>query len=146
TSIDAIEALSVRKTMRPAALLPKPAQDPPEMYGVGAAYARIHTLELAEGRFFDEWSDEASAAVAVLGEAAKVNLFGYEPAVGRFVKVDTTWLEIVGVLRQRFAENPRREGTATPDLDNVIYVPINTFEYRFFDPGASLKDELAGIE
>jgi putative ABC transport system permease protein len=146
TNIDAIEALAVRKTMRPATVLPKPAQDPPEMYGVDAAYSLIHTLELAEGRFFDDWSSETSAAVAVLGEAAKVSLLGYEPAVGQFIKVDGTWLEVIGVLRERFLENPRREGGATADLNNVIYVPINTFEYRFVDPGAGLKDELAGIE
>jgi putative ABC transport system permease protein len=146
TNIDAIEALSVRKTMRPATVLPKPAHDPPELYGVDAAYARIHALDYIEGGFFDDWMNETSAPVAVLGETAKVNLLGYEPAVGQFVKVDGTWLEVIGVLRARFAENPRRDGGATQDLDNVVYVPINTYEYRFFDPGAGLKDELAGIE
>ena len=146
TNLDAIEALSVRKTMRPAAILPKPAQDPPEMYGVDAAYGVIHSFTLAEGRFFDEWSNETSAAVAVLGESAKVSLFGYEPAVGQFVKVDGTWLEVIGVLEEQLSENPRQDAGATPDINNVLYVPINTFEYRFYDPGAALKDELAGIE
>jgi putative ABC transport system permease protein len=146
TNIDAIEAMSVRKTMRPAAVLPRPAQDPPEMYGVDPAYSRLHSLAFAEGGFFDEWANQSSAAVAVLGESAKVGLLGYEPAVGKFVKVDDTWLEVVGVLEGQLAENPRREGGSTPDLDNVIYIPINTFEYRFTDPGAGLKDELAGIE
>jgi putative ABC transport system permease protein len=146
TNIDAVEAMSVRKTMRLATVLPKPAQDPPELYGVEAAYATIHSLSFAEGGFFDDWANQTSAAVAVLGESAKVNLLGYEPAVGRFVKVDGVWLEVIGVLEQQLAENPRREGGATPDLDNVIYVPINTYEYRFQDPGSGLKDELAGIE
>jgi putative ABC transport system permease protein len=146
TNIDAVEAMSVRKTMRPAALLPKPSEDPPEMYGVDAVYGAIHSLTFAEGRFFDDWENQSSAAVAVLGESAKVNLLGYEPAVGKFVKVDSTWLEVIGVLDERLAENPRREQGATLDVNNVIYVPINTFEYRFFDPGAGMKDELAGIE
>jgi putative ABC transport system permease protein len=146
TNIDAVEAMSVRKTMRPATVLPKPAQDPPELYGVDAAYAEIHNVALAEGRFFDDWANQTSAAVAVLGESAKVSLLGYEPAVGRFVKVDNVWLEVIGVLEEQLAENPRREGSATPDLDNVIYIPINTYEYRFQDPGSNLKDELAGIE
>jgi len=146
TNIDAIEAMSVRKTMRPAALLPKPTQDPPEVYGVDAVYSVIHSLSMAEGAFFDAWSNESSAAVAVLGESAKVSLFGYAPAVGEFIKVDGTWLEVVGVLTEQLAANPRREGSATPDLNNVVYIPINTFEYRFRDPGAGMKDELAGIE
>jgi len=145
TNIDAIQSMSVRKTMRPAALLPKP-QSPPEVYGVEAAYSTIHSLRLAEGAFFDNRANETSAAVAVLGETAKVNLLGYEPALGKFVKVDGTWLEVIGVLEEQIAQNPRRESGATPDVNNVIYIPINTFEYRFQDPGAGLKDELAGVD
>ena len=146
TNIDAIEAMSVRKTMRPVTLLPKPSQDPPEIYGVEAAYGQIHSLRLAEGGFFDRVADQTSAAVAVLGETAKVSLLGYGPALGKFVKVDGTWLEVVGVLAEQLAQNPRRDSGATPDVNNVIYIPINTFQYRFQDPGAGLKDELAGVD
>jgi putative ABC transport system permease protein len=147
TNIDAIEAMSVRKTMRPGTMLPKPpSQDMPEMYGVEASYSRIHNLRLAEGAFFDDWANQSSAAVAVLGETAKVSLLGYERAVGKFVKVDGTWLEVVGVLEAQLAQNPRRERSATPDVNNIIYIPINTFEYRFQDPGSGLKDELAGVD
>jgi putative ABC transport system permease protein len=146
TNIDAIDAMSVRKTLRPSTVLPKPSQDPPELFGVDAAYASIHSLSFAEGGFFDDSANQASAAVAVLGQSAKVNLLGYERALGKFVKIDGVWLEVVGVLGERLAANPRRDGGATPDLDNVVYIPINTFEYRFQDPGAATKDELAGIE
>jgi putative ABC transport system permease protein len=146
TNIESFEAMSVRKTMRPAALMPKPAQDPPEVYGVEASYSVIHSLRFAEGAFFDGWANQTSAAVAVLGETAKVGLLGYEPALGKFIKVDGTWLEVVGVLEEQLSQNPRRESSATPDVNNVIYIPINTFEYRFQDPGAGLKDELAGVD
>jgi putative ABC transport system permease protein len=146
TNIDAIEAMSVRKTMRPATMLPKPSQDLPEVYGVEASYGRIHSLRLAEGAFFDDWADQRSAAVAVLGETAKVSLLGYDRALGKFIKVDGTWLEVVGVLDAQLAQNPRRERSATADVNNIIYIPINTFEYRFQDPGSGLKDELAGVD
>ncbi|HEY9465173.1 MAG TPA: ABC transporter permease [Vicinamibacterales bacterium] len=146
TNIDAIEVMSVRKTMRPATMLPKPSPDMPEIYGVEASYGRIHSLRLAEGSFFDDWANQTSAAVAVLGETAKVNLLGYERALGKFIKVDGTWLEVVGVLEAQLAQNPRREQNATADVNNIIYIPINTFEYRFQDPGSGLKDELAGVD
>ena len=146
TNIDAIEAMSVRKTMRPATLLPKPSQDPPQMYGVDASYGAIHSFRFAEGAFFDDWANQTSAAIAILGESAKVSLLGYEPAVGKFIKVDGTWLQVVGVLEEQLAQNPRRESGATADINNLIYIPINTFEYRFQDPGAGLKDELAGVD
>ena len=146
TNIDAIEAMSVRKTMRPATLLPKASQDPPQMYGVDASYGAIHSFQFAEGAFFDDWANKTSAAVAVLGESAKVSLLGYEPALGKFIKVDGTWLQVVGVLEEQLAQNSRREGGASADVNNLIYIPINTFEYRFQDPGANLKDELAGVD
>jgi putative ABC transport system permease protein len=66
--------------------------------------------------------------------------------MGKFIKVDGTWLQVVGVLEEQLAQNPRREGGATADINNLIYIPINTFEYRFQDPGANLKDELAGVD
>ena len=146
TNIDAIEVMSVRKTMRPATMLPKPSPDMPDIYGVEASYGGIHSLRLAEGAFFDDWANQTSAAVAVLGETAKVNLLGYERALGKFIKVDGTWLEVVGVLEAQLAQNPRRERNATADVNNIIYIPINTFEYRFQDPGSGLKDELAGVD
>jgi putative ABC transport system permease protein len=52
----------------------------------------------------------------------------------------------VGVLEEQVAQNPRRDRSATPDVNNIVYIPINTFEYRFQDPGAGLKDELAGVD
>jgi putative ABC transport system permease protein len=60
-------------------LLPKPAHEMPELYGVSATYAPIHSLKPVEGKFFDVSDDASSAAVCVLGERAKVDLLGYGP-------------------------------------------------------------------
>src|SRR5437868_5494270 len=73
-NIESVETLSARKTLHPARVLPKPARDIPELYGVRPSYQTIHSLRLAEGKFFDDVDDDASAAVCVLGESAKVNL------------------------------------------------------------------------
>jgi putative ABC transport system permease protein len=37
-------------------------------------------------------------------------------------------------------------GGSMPDVDNIVYIPVNTFEYRYYDAGGWLKDELEGIE
>src|SRR5262245_52581022 len=93
-NIDAIETMSPRRTLHPAAVLPKPSRDIPELFGVRPSYTTIHSLGFAEGRFFDEADNETSALVCVLGEAAKVSLLGYDAAVGKFIKVNETWLEV----------------------------------------------------
>jgi putative ABC transport system permease protein len=145
-NIEAIEAVSPRKTLHPASVIPKPAQDIPELYGVASSYSLIHNLRLAEGEFFRESDDAASAGVCVLGETAKVGIFGYGHAVGKFVKVNESWLEVVGVLREQLSAGSQSTGASGLDPNNVVFIPLNTFQYRFWDPMSSMRDELDGVE
>ncbi len=97
-NIQSLEVLTPRRTLRPARVLPKPAREMPDLYGVRPAYATIHNLRLVEGSFFQEKHETSSAPMCVLGQGAKVDILGYGAAVGKFVKVNDTWLEVVGVL------------------------------------------------
>ena len=144
-NVEALETLSPRRTLHPQRVVPKPAKDVPDLYGVRPSYAVIHNVRLTEGRFFDREHDEASAAVCVLGEKAKVGLLGYDKAVGQFVKMNDTWLEVVGVLAERIP-GPRDSGAHARDINNVVYTPLNTFQYRYWDRSAFMKDELDGID
>jgi putative ABC transport system permease protein len=145
-NIESLETLSPRKSLHPARVLPKPSRDLPELFGVRPSYAIIHSLRLAEGKFFDESDDASSAPVCVLGETAKVSLLGYGPAVGKSVKVNDTWLEVVGVLNEQLMAGAQSSGGAMQDINNVVYVPLNTMQYRYWDQSSQMKDELDGIE
>jgi putative ABC transport system permease protein len=143
-NVDELELISARRSMHPAQVFPKPAPDLPELYGVRPAYSAIHNWKFAEGNSFDAASDDASAAVCILGEKAKVSILGYGAAVGKFVKVNDTWLQVVGVLKDQVSSG---SGTAqSQDPNFVVYIPLNTFQYRFFDRGGSFKDELDGVD
>ncbi len=146
SNIEAIETLSPRRTLHPARVLPKPSRDIPELYGVRSSYEAIHSLRLAEGRFFTDADDAESAAVCVLGESAKVNLLGYAPAVGKHVKVNDTWLEVVGVLHEQLVAGSQSSGGAMQDINNIVYIPLNTIQYRYWDQSYGMKDELDGVE
>ncbi|MEO8099262.1 MAG: ABC transporter permease [Acidobacteriota bacterium] len=146
TNIDAIESISARRTLRPLRVLPKPAREMPNLLGVDPGYKQIHSLQFAEGGFFTDDDNKRSSAVAVLGETAKVSLMGYEPALGKFVKVNDTWLEVIGVLKGQLMTSSQNSGGSIPDIDNIVYIPVNTFEYRYYDQGGYMKDELEGIE
>jgi len=145
-NIEAIETVSPRRILHPSTVLPKPALDIPELYGVTPSYSVIHSLQLAEGKFLQEPDDAASAGVCVLGETAKVSILGYGPAVGKFVKVNESWLEVVGVLKEQLMAGSQGSGASAQNLDNVIFIPLNTFQYRFWDPMSSMRDELDGLE
>jgi putative ABC transport system permease protein len=145
-NIEALDTLSARRTLHPASVLPKPARDIPEVYGVRPSYAVIHSLHLAEGQFFDDADDAASSKVCVLGEGAKINLLGYGSATGKFVKVNDVWLEVVGVLAEQLMAGAQNTGGAMQDLNNIVYIPLNTFQYRFWDQSEDMKDDLDGID
>ena len=145
-NLEGLEMLSPRRTLHPARVLPKPAQGVPEMYGVQPSYAVIHNLRVVEGRFFDDRDDASSAPVCVLGEKAKVALLGYGPVVGKFVKVNDNWLQVVGVLAEQIVAGSQSSGSQIEDRNNAVFAPLNTFQYRFWDASAFMKDELDGID
>ena len=82
----------------------------PDLYGARPVYAAIHNLTAVEGRFFNGSEDAASAAVCVLGQNAKVNILGYDRAAGKYVKVNDTWLEVIGVLGETLKAGERSRG------------------------------------
>ena len=93
--------MTPRKRFKPMKVLPKTAAEPPIVIGVLPNYKDIQSLKIVEGRFFNEEEDARSAPVCVLGESAKVNLLGYEPAVGKYVKDE-----------RHMAAGDRRDGAA----------------------------------
>ena len=84
--------------------------------------------------------------MCVLGEGAKVNMLGYDTAVGKFVKVNDTWLEVVGRSEGTAHGGVAEQRRAMQDVNNIIYVPANTFQYRFWDRSSNMRDDLDGIE
>ncbi len=144
SNLDTLEVLSPRRFLHPARVLPKPSGVMPDMFGVRASYQVIHDLQPVEGRFLVEEDDETSASVCALGISAKIGLLGYGPAVGKYVKVNDTWLRVIGVLAEQVSDPG--SGARAVDRNNVIFIPINTFRYRFWDASSYLKDELDGVD
>src|SRR4029078_4285138 len=70
----------------------------------------------------------------------------YAPAVGKYVKVNDTWMQVVGVLHEQLLAGAQSSGSAMQDINNIIYIPVNTLQYRFWDQGSQMKDELDGSE
>jgi putative ABC transport system permease protein len=144
-NIDSLELISPRRTQRPSRLLPKPPHDPAQLYGVEPSYATIHNLETKEGNFFDAQQEAASAAVCVLGEKAKVELLGYGPAVGKYIKVNDTWVQVIGVLGRQLTSGSSSSDAQAEDRNNVIYIPLSTSQYRFWDNNF-FRDDVDGID
>ena len=143
-NVSGLVAITPRKRFKPQKLLPKTNQEQPQLIGVYPNFVEINSLKLVAGRFFSEDEDTSSAPVCVLGETAKVNLLGYDNAIGKYVKVNDTWLQVIGVLTPQ-ATGDDVEGMQASNRNNLIIAPLNTVMRRFEDNTSYLKDEIDGI-
>jgi putative ABC transport system permease protein len=140
-----IELATPRKRFKPTKVIPKTAAEPPVLIGVEPVYEQIQSIRIVEGRFFTAEEDSQSAPVCVLGESAKVNLLGYEPAVGKYVKLNEVWLQVIGVMAQQAGSDTDVEGVEILSRNNLVVAPLNTVMRRFEDGNSYLKDEIDGI-
>jgi len=144
-NVQGVEAMTPRKRFKPQKVLPKTSQEPPMLIGVLPNFTEINSLKLIAGRFFTEEENQHSAPVCVLGDTAKVNLLGFDDAIGRYVKINDTWLQVIGVLMPQASGDTDVEGLQALNRNNLVISPLNTVMRRFEDNNSYLKDEIDGI-
>jgi len=91
------------------------------LYGLSSTYLDIDTSKVAQGRFFTESEDNSLARVAVLGTKVASDLFGDADPVGQTIKIKQNNFQIIGLLAPRGS-------VSFFDLDNLVYVPIQTLQ------------------
>nr|HEX4318332.1 ABC transporter permease [Kofleriaceae bacterium] len=94
-----------------------------QVAGVGAREPDASPLPLAEGRTLDADDMRHHAQACVIGAAVRRDLFGAGPALGRDVKVDDVWFEVVGVLAPDGAAATVGDVTVA-STDRAIDVPF----------------------
>jgi putative ABC transport system permease protein len=142
-NVQGVVAITPRKRFKPQKVLPKTNQELPQLIGVLPNFVEINSLKLVGGRFFTEEENKSSAPVCVLGESAKVNLLGFDDAIGKYVKINDVWLQVVGVLTPQAVSDTEMEGSI--NRNNMVVAPLNTVMRRFEDNTSYLKDEIDGI-
>ena len=146
-NVQGLQATTPRKRLKPTKLLPKlgQGQDVPMLIGVLPEFEEINSLKVTEGRFFSDEDNLTSAPVCVLGETAKVNLLGFDKAVGKYIKVNGTWLQVIGIMAHAATADTEVQGVEVLNRNNLIITPLNTAMRRFEDQNSFLKDEIDGI-
>jgi putative ABC transport system permease protein len=144
-NVQGLEAITPRKRFKPQRVLPKTAQEAPQLIGVLPNFMEINSLKLIAGRFFSHEENARSEPVCVLGESAKLNVLGYDDAIGKYVKVNDVWLQVIGVLTPQASSDSDVEGVQALNRNNLVIAPLNTVMRRFEDNTSWLKDEIDGI-
>ena len=111
-----------RIEIEPYKVLAAGAKTDAHVYGVGARQLEVEPLEFAEGRGVDAGDEAHHAQVAVIGAGIRRDLFGADHAIGRDVKIDDVWFEVVGVLAPDASGSV--QGIDVSSTDHAIYVPF----------------------
>ncbi len=124
-----VERVLPRVDVKPYKILSPTGKTKGKVVGLSSRYRDTATVKLAEGRFFDARDEAAHAQVAVIGPVVRRNLFGFGPAIGKLLKVNDVWLEVIGI-------------DAAPNSDE-IWIPVSTAMRKFDrDPLDAPVDEL----
>jgi len=141
-AVAAADLVVPRVEVKAFKILAPGAKTEAKVYGVSARQPELAAVSLAEGRFLDARDEAEHAQVCVIGPAVRRDLFGYSPALGRALKVNDVWLEVVGVL-DAAPGSGSVQGIPLGSTAREIDVPVTTAMRKFDrDPLDAPVDEL----
>ena len=114
-----------------------------KVYGVSHLHTQLVRMPLLEGRFFDADDETRFGQVCVIGATVRRDLFGVEPALGRDLKINDVWCEVIGVLASEAPGSTNVQGVAVGSTAREVYLPVTTAMRKFEqDPLKSPLDEI----
>ncbi len=85
---------------------------------------------LASGRFFSEANVREQSNVCVLGSDARTALFRFADPLGKTVKIDNQWFEVIGTVGRRTPPGKKVENLDVRNLNLDVYIPISTAQSK----------------
>ena len=101
------------------------------LIGITPSFVNILNYTAENGIFINEDQYNRHLKVCVLGAALARELFPFEPPVGKHIKLEDQWLEVVGVMQNKSLFTETVGELASRDLNKDIYIPLTTFNKRF---------------
>ena len=137
TTLPFVESFAGSARFRTWTLFSREGQSRANVFAVSPSYFDLSSLEADRGTLFDDTADRSFAQVAVLGSGAARDLFPNGDAVGKAIKVNHLWLEVIAVLRDRQLPDSQFEGREIGGESNHVYLPLQSGLARL------KRDELA---
>jgi putative ABC transport system permease protein len=139
-----IERVLPRIEVKAYKIIAPGAKTKAKVFGVSWRTREVASVNLAEGRFLDARDEREHAQAAVIGQEVRRNLFGYGPALGKLLKVNDVWLEVIGIFASEHAgTSATQDGAATGSNAAEIWIPSTTAMRKFDrDPLDAPVDEL----
>ncbi|WP_435415955.1 ABC transporter permease [Polaribacter aestuariivivens] len=114
-------------------VIKKGRQNSVKLIGVSDEYFETSNIAIESGRNFSRAQSEGALPVCIIGKKIEKKLFTGESAVGKNIKVKDVWLEVIGVIEEKFISDTAQENLGIRDMNQDIYIPIKTFLVRYKD-------------
>src|SRR5688572_19068204 len=141
-----IERVLPRVEVKPYKIMTLGAKTKGKVFGVSSRYSLVADVRLDAGRFFDLRDEQEHAQVAVIGQEIRRNLFGYGPVLGKQLKVNDVWLEVIGVMASdpgQASSGASQDPVSSASTSKQIWIPVTTAMRKFDrDPLDAPVDEL----
>ena len=129
------EKFAAEKRVRTHTVFSDTGRSDAQASGISADWFELSSLQVAKGRALGVDDERTLAPVAVIGHQAAADLFPGVDPLGRLLKVNHVWLEVVGVLADRDLGEDDFEGVQLGSESNRVYVPLASARARFrFQP------------
>lgn len=99
--------------------------------GITPEYMGMVNFEIDKGSFIDADHFTRNLKVCVLGAGISKALFQQKDPIGKMVKIDDQWFEVVGVLKSKALFTETVGELSSRDLNTDIYIPLSSFHNRF---------------
>lgn len=114
-------------------VIKKGRQNPVKLIGVFPEYFATANITIESGKNFSKAQSENALPVCIIGKKIEKKLFTGESAIGKSIKVKDVWLQVVGVIEEKFVSETAQENLGIRDLNLDIYIPAKTFLVRYKD-------------
>lgn len=102
--------------------------------GITPSVIQILNYSLDKGEFINDDHYSRQLKVCILGASIAHELFSYENPVGKSLKLEDQWFEVVGVMQTKALFTETVGELAARDLNNDVYIPLSTFFKRIGKP------------
>jgi putative ABC transport system permease protein len=114
-------------------VIKKGRQSPVKLIGVMPAFFDTSNILIESGKNFSKAQITSATPVCIIGKKIEKKLFTGESAIGKNIKVKNVWLQVIGVIEEKFISDKAQENLGIRDLNKDIYIPIKTFLVRYKD-------------
>lgn len=99
--------------------------------GVTDIFKNLLNYETRQGAFLSEDHHKRELRVCILGADVAKNLFPVQFPIGKQIKLDDQWFEVVGTMAPKSLFTETIGELASRNLNQDIYIPLSTFLRRF---------------